>query len=72
MKARKILSKGVGLIQTIIGGLAMFFAFFVFYDIFNLKAILGISTENMGLYLWIFIIFGLLSSISGLFLFYEQ
>jgi hypothetical protein len=72
MKTRIILSKAVGLIQTVIGGLSMFFAFFLFYDIFNVQAALGFSAGNMGLYLWIFIIFGLLSVISGLLLFYEK
>jgi hypothetical protein len=71
MKTKIILSKAVGLIQTVIGGLSMFFAFFLFYDIFNIQAALGFSADNTGLYLWIFIIFGLLSVISGLFLFYE-
>jgi hypothetical protein len=33
---------------------------------------LGISNESIGLYLWVFIIFGLLSIVSGLFLFYES
>jgi hypothetical protein len=72
MNARKILSRAVGLIQTGIGGLAVLFAFLVFYNLFELQAQLGISTESIGLYLWVFIIFGLLSIISGLFLFFEQ
>jgi hypothetical protein len=72
MNARRILSKIVGLIQTAIGGLTMLFAFFLFYNLFNIQAVLGFSTEATGLYLWTFIIFGLLSIISGLFLFYEQ
>jgi hypothetical protein len=72
MNAKRILSKIVGLIQTAIGGLTMVFAFFLFYNIFNIQAVLGFSTEGIGLYLWAFIIFGLLSVISGLILFYEQ
>jgi hypothetical protein len=72
LNARIILSKTIGLIQTAIGGLAMFFAFFLFYNIFNIQAALGFSAEGIGLYLWVFIIFGLLSVISGLFLFYER
>ena len=72
MNTRIIISKVVGLTQTTVGGAAMFFAFFLFYDIFNIQAAFGISAESMGLYLWIFIIFGLLSVISGLFLFYEK
>jgi hypothetical protein len=71
MKAKRILSKIVGLTQTVIGGLIMLFAFFLFYNIFDIQAVLGFAEEAIGLYLWTFIIFGLLSVISGLFLFYE-
>jgi hypothetical protein len=72
MNAKRILSKAVGLIQTAIGGLTMVFAFFLFYNLFNIQAVLGFSAEGIGLYLWTFIIFGLLSVISGIILFYEQ
>jgi len=72
MNAKRILSKIVGLTQTAIGGLIMLLAFFVFYDIFNIQTVFGFAEEAIGLYLWAFIIFGLLSVISGLFLFYEQ
>jgi len=72
MNARRILSKIVGLIQAAIGGLTMVFAFFLFYNLFKIQVILGFSAEGIGLYLWTFIIFGLLSIISGLILFYEQ
>ena len=71
MNAKKILSKIVGLTQTIIGASIMILAFFVFYNIFDLQTALGFTEEAIGLYLWAFIIFGLLSVISGLFLFYE-
>jgi len=72
MNAKRILSKIVGLTQTAIGGIIMIFAFFVFYNIFNMQTVFGFTAESIGLYLWAFIIFGLLSVISGLFLFYEQ
>jgi len=62
----------VGVIQTAIGGISILFAFFVFYDIFNVQTVLGFVADSMGLYLWVFIIFGLLSVISGLFLLYEM
>jgi hypothetical protein len=70
--ARRIFSKIVGLTQTIIGAIAMVFAFLMFYDAFGIQAILGVSEEGIGLYLWVCIIFGLLSVISGLILFNEQ
>jgi hypothetical protein len=70
MNTKRILSRIVGLTQIIIGGLIMLFTFFIFYNIFNIQTVLGFPGEAIGLYLWTFIIFGLLSIISGLFLFY--
>jgi hypothetical protein len=72
MNARKTLSKTIGLAQTTIGGIAMVFAFLSFNDVFGIQTMIGVSPESIGLYLWVFIIFGLLSIISGLFLFYER
>jgi hypothetical protein len=72
METKIILSKTVGVIQTGIGVTAVIFAFLAFYDIFSIQTVLGVSSESIGLYLWVFIIFGLLSTISGLFLFYER
>ena len=71
MKIKTILAKTIGTIQTAIGGIIILFAFLVFYNIFDLQTALGLAAEAIGLYLWTFIIFGLLSVISGLFLFYE-
>jgi len=71
MNPKRIVSRIIGLTQTAIGGVIMFFAFLIFYNIFNLQTALGFPTEASGLYLWTFIIVGLLSVISGLFLFYE-
>jgi hypothetical protein len=72
MNARQTLSKTIGLTQTTIGGIAIVFAFLSFYNVFGIQAMLGVSPDSIGLYLWVFIIFGLLSIISGLFLFYES
>lgn len=72
MNTKRTLSKIIGLTQTAIGASIMLFAFLVFYNIFNIQTVLGFATEAIGLYLWAFIIFGLLSVISGLFLFYEE
>jgi hypothetical protein len=71
MNAKSVLSKTVGLTQTAIGGVTMLFAFLLFYNIFDLQTTLGFAEGAIGLYLWAFIIFGLLSVINGLFLFYE-
>ena len=72
METKTILSKTVGVIQTGIGVTAMVFAFLAFYNIFGIQTMLSISSESIGLYLWIFIILGMLSIISGLFLLYEK
>ena len=71
MNPKRILSKIIGLTQTAVGGVIMLFAFFIFYNIFDLQTALGLAEEAVGLYLWTFVILGLLSVISGLFLFYE-
>ena len=71
MKTRRTLSKIVGVMQTSLGGLAMVFAFLSYYNVFGIQTMLGVSAEGIGIYLWIFIIFGLLSVISGLILFFE-
>ena len=71
MKIRRTLSKIVGVMQTALGGLTMVFAFLSYYNVFGIQTMLGVSAEGIGLYLWIFIIFVLLSVISGLILFYE-
>jgi hypothetical protein len=71
MSARTKISKIVGFVQTATGIAAMIFAFVSFYNILDTQTIIGATPESIGLYLWIFIIFGLLSITSGLFLFYE-
>jgi len=72
METKTVLSKTVGVIQTGIGVTAMVFAFLAFYDMFGIQTMLGVFPESIGLYLWVFLIFGLLSTISGLFLCYER
>jgi hypothetical protein len=72
MDTKAILSKAVGVTQAAIGVAAMVFAFLSLYDAFGIQAMLGVSSESIGLYLWVFVIFGLLSTISGLLLLYER
>jgi hypothetical protein len=72
METRKTLPKIVGLMQTVIGGLSIVFAFLAFYNIFSIQTMLGATGVDIGFYLWVFIIVGILSIISGLFLLYEQ
>lgn len=72
MDTKKALSKSIGVIQTAIGVAAIVFGFLSFYDVLGIQTMLEVVPDSIGLYLWVFIIFGLLSTISGLFLFYEQ
>jgi formate hydrogenlyase subunit 3/multisubunit Na+/H+ antiporter MnhD subunit len=72
METRKTLLKIAGLMQAVIGGLSIVFAFLAFYNIFSIQTMLGATGEDIGFYLWVFIIVGMLSIISGLFLLYEQ
>jgi hypothetical protein len=72
MEYRRTLVKIVGLVQTAVGGLSIAFAFLSFYNIFNVRTMLGATEMDIGFYLWVFIIIGLLSIINGLFLLYEQ
>jgi hypothetical protein len=72
MGLKIIASKIVGLIQSIIGSLMVLFVFILFYNFFDLQTVLGLSSNEISIYLWILAIFGLLSTISGLFLFYEK
>jgi hypothetical protein len=72
METRKILLKIVRLMQAAVGGLFIVFAFFAFYNIFSIQTMLGATEADIGFYLSVFIIVGILSVISGLFLLYEQ
>jgi len=72
METRKTLSKIVGLMQTAIGGLFIVFAFLAFYNIFSIQTMLGTTEANIGFYLSVFIIVGILSIINGLFLLNQQ
>ena len=71
MITRRILSQIIGLMQAAIGGVAIVFAFLTVNNVFGIQAMLG-ATEVVGFYFSVFLIVGLLSVISGIFLFYEQ
>jgi|YelNatPaOPRAMG01_1025707.scaffolds.fasta_scaffold129179_2 hypothetical protein len=71
MRILRTISRVVGLLQAFIGGMALIFAFLLFYNFFGVQAVLGLSVENIELYLLVFIVFGLFSIINGLLLFYE-
>ena len=71
MRILRTISRVVGLLQAFIGGMALIFAFLLFYNFFSVQAVLGLSVENIELYMLVFIVFGLFSIINGLLLFYE-
>jgi hypothetical protein len=71
MRIVRAISRAVGLLQAFIGGMSLIFAFLLFYDFFGVQAVLGLSGENIELYMLVFIIFGLFSIMNGLLLFYE-
>jgi uncharacterized membrane protein YozB (DUF420 family) len=71
VKTRTGLARIIGFAQTIMGGTATFFAIFLFYNAFNIKTMFGFNTAETVIYVWLLIIFGILSLISGLFLFLE-
>jgi hypothetical protein len=71
MRILRTISRVVGLLQAFIGGMALIFSFLLFYNFFGVQAVLGLSVENIELYMLVFIVFGLFSIINGLLLFYE-
>lgn len=71
MRAVRTISKIVGLMQAIIGGMSLIFAFLLFYNFFGVQAVLGLTGDNIELNMLVFILFGLFSTISGLLLFYK-
>ena len=71
LKAKKVLSKAIGFAQVACGVIAIVFAFTVYYDVLGVRVVMGFSAEGVGFYLWVLIIFGILSVVSGLFLLYE-
>lgn len=58
--------------QGIVGALAAVFAYVLYYDFFEVQTILSVPRTDVILYMFILIVFGLLSIISGLFLVNEQ
>ena len=68
MGIRRKVSVFIGLTQSIIGGLAACFAYVLYHNLFDVQVVLDVPPEDVLLYMLVFIVFGLLSIISGLFL----
>ena len=72
MGVRRIVSKAVGVLQALVGGAVVVFALLLFNDFFGLQGLLGVPLQNTELYVMVFVVFGLLSVVSGLFLLSEE
>ncbi|NIR86775.1 hypothetical protein GWO13_04065 [Candidatus Bathyarchaeota archaeon] len=72
MRSRRILATIVGGIQGAIGVLAVTFAYTLYMDYLDLRAWLNVTAEFLPLYMFILIVFGFFSIISGLFLLTER
>ena len=55
-----------------IGALAAVFGYVLYYNFFEVQAALSVPQTDVLLYMFLFIVFGILSIISGLFLVNEQ
>jgi acid phosphatase family membrane protein YuiD len=71
VKTRNGLARAIGFAQTIMGGTAIVFAIILFYNAFGIQTMLGFHAAETVIYIWLLIVFGILSLISGLFLFFE-
>jgi len=72
MANRENITKIVGLAQGVVGAISFIFAYFLYYNLFNVQVMLGISAKDLFLYMLLFTVFGLLSIASALFLIFEQ
>lgn len=72
MRPRRILVAIVGTVQSMIGLLAVISAYFLYIDLFGLQAWLNGTAEFLPLYMFVLIVFGFFSIISGLFLLTER
>jgi len=70
-KARRIVSRLVGGIQCGLGGLASVFAYLV-YATPSIRDLLAITSDEIYLYMFLLLIFGMFSILSGLLLIREE
>mgnify|MGYP007084774750 CR=1 FL=1 len=72
MNIRRTVTKAVGLAQGVVGAVSFVFAYFLYHNLFDVQVMLNVSAKNLFLYMLLFIVFGLLSLASALFLIFEQ
>ncbi|UCC27867.1 MAG: hypothetical protein JSW29_07370 [Candidatus Bathyarchaeota archaeon] len=71
MGARRVLTTTIGMLQSVIGGLAVIFTYTLHFNFFDVQTMLNITSELLPLYSFALIVFGSFSIISGLFLLHE-
>jgi len=71
IKARRVASQLVGGIQCGLGGLASVFAYLVYASPL-IRDVLAITSEEVYLYMFLFLVFGVFSILSGLLLVREE
>jgi len=72
METRKTITRVVGFAHCAVGAVSFVFAYFLYYNLFNVQVMLNVSAKDLFLYMLLFIVFGLLSIASALFLIFEQ
>lgn len=72
MQIRRILTGIVGVVQSIIGVLAVIFACIAYFDFFAVRNWLNANLGTLPFHLTVILAFGVFSIISGLFLIQES
>jgi len=72
MGIRRKVSIFIGTAQGVMGAFATVFAYVLYHNFFNVQEVFNVPAQDVVLYMLIFIVFGSLSIISGLFLVNEQ
>jgi hypothetical protein len=72
MKIRKITATFFGIMQEVIGVLAISFAYILYYNFLDVQVSLNIPEKHVPFYLLLLFIFGFISIISGFFLIHER
>ena len=72
MKIRKTIVTFFGIMQEVIGVLAISFAYILYFNLLDVRVSLNIPVEHVSFYLLFLFIFGFISIISGFFLIHER
>jgi hypothetical protein len=72
MRIKRIAATFFGILQEIIGVLAVVFAYVLHYNFFEVRVELGIPQEHILIYLLLLFVLGFVSVINGLFLLHQR